>query len=136
MDGKICWSEIEAAYVTSEKSYRKLAEQYGVPLRTVEDRGKKGNWVQKRRNHGETIMEDILKADREQALQRTERLMQAGDGLLDKVRELTAVTDSPAALKTLTEALKNIRDAQMLKEGRQEGDRLTVVLEGVEGYAA
>ena len=77
-------------------------------------------------------MEEILKADTEAALRRTERLMEVGDQLLCKVEQVTEVTDSPAGLKTLTEALKNIRDAQMLKENRSaEGDRITVVLEEV-----
>ena len=39
--------------------------------------------------------------------------------------------------KNLTEALKNIRDAQMLKENKSaEGDRITVVLDEVAGFAA
>ena len=136
MDGKIGWNEIEAAYVTGGLSYRELAEKFGIPRSTVGKRGFRGGWVAKRKRYEEEVMERMLEENKEAAALRTRRLLEVGDGLLDKVQELTAVTDSPSALKTLTEALKNIRDAQMLKEGRQEGDRLTVVLEGVEGFAA
>lgn len=137
IEDAISWKEIEAAYVTGGMSYRKITEMFGVSRYAVENRGKRGGWVEKRKMHEEQKMEEILKADTEAALRRTERLMEVGDQLLCKVEQVTEVTDSPAGLKTLTEALKNIRDAQMLKENKSaEGDRITVVLEEVAGFAA
>ena len=82
-------------------------------------------------------MERILEENKEAATRRTERLLEVGDQLLCKVEEVTAVSDTPTALKTLAEALKNIRDAQMLKEGRQEQrSGITVTLEEVADFAA
>ena len=130
------WNEIEAAYVTGGGSYRNLAEKYGISISTVKLHGSRGGWVEKRRQYEEDVMERILEENKDAAARRTARLLEVGDGLLDKVQELTAATESPTALKTLTEALKNIRDAQMLKEGNREGDKLPVVLKDLAEFAA
>ena len=136
IDDRVSWAEIEAAYVTGGLSYREIGEKFGISRSAVGSRGKRGGWVKKRQKFEEDVMERTLEENKEAAVQRLSRLLEVGDQLLCKVEQMTALTDSPAGLKTLTEALKNIRDAQMLKENKQEGDKLTVVLEGAEGYAA
>ena len=136
IDDRVSWAEIEAAYVTGGMSYREIGEKFGISRSAVGSRGKRGDWVKKRQKFEEDVMERTLEENKEAAVQRLSRLLEVGDQLLCKVEQMTEVTDSPAGLKTLTEALKNIRDAQMLKENKQEGDKLTVVLEGAEGYAA
>ena len=123
--------------MTSADGYRKIAKKFGVSLGAVEMHGKRDGWVEKRRNYQEPVVERILEENKEAAVRRTQRLLEVGDQLLCKVEEVTAVSDTPAALKTLAEALKNIRDAQMLKEGRQEQrGGITVTLEEVADFAA
>ena len=57
--------------------------------------------------------------DTEQVELRTAHLMQVADKLLLRVEELTMDAEvTPASLKTLSETLKNIRDAQMIKSRR------------------
>ena len=54
--------------------------------------------------------------DTEFLVQRTAHLMEVADKLLLRVEELTMDAQAtPASLKTLSETLKNIRDAQMIK---------------------
>ena len=128
------WKEMEAEYVTGGASYRALAEKYGVSLGTVKHRGARDGWVAGRQAHKEEVMRKVLTADTERILSRMERLQGVGDVLLERVEEMVPEIESPAALKTLTEALKNIRDAQMLKESNRaesEKQTITVVLEGV-----
>ncbi len=113
------WKKIEAEYLTGHFSYRDLAEKYGVSVDTVASRGKRGGWVGKRMGHEEGVRAEVLKADSEQAVRRTERLMEVADKLLFRVEELSGDAGiSPASIKTLSEALKNIRDAQMIKSGK------------------
>ena len=86
---------------------------------------------------------------------RTERYLAVSDVLLDQTALAIAQQQTPASLKTLSEVMKNIRDIQMLRSGqdrkeqqaridklRKEADRevfagekITVVLEGTEGFA-
>ena len=149
------WNEMEAQYLAGGVSYRMLAEKYGVDVSTVKRRGKKGNWVGKREEYGEGVRAELLEQDRAARVDRFARLNTVADGLLLRVEELGSGADiTPAALKTLTEALKNIRDAQMLRgrldaaeqemrieklrkemsKGEHEGQLIKVVLEGTEAF--
>ena len=134
------WIEIEARYVTGTVGYRALAAEYGVHLRTVKEHGRRGQWTQKRLRYRDGLRARILEKDREGRMERIEKLQQAADKLLVRVEELSEAADiSPASLKTLSEVLKNIRDAQMLQQAKneaQEKQTLTVVLEGVGEFAA
>ena len=113
------WSNIELAYLTGQGSYRFLAQRYGVSRRTLEKRGKKGGWVQKRMEHEREIKKQVLEADAEQVSLRTVRLLEVADKLLQRVEELSGEAEiTPASIKTLSEALKNLRDAQMIKSSR------------------
>lgn len=112
----IDWKKLETEYLTEAVSYRDLAQKYGISHATVAARGAREGWVEKRRAHRETAQETVLAADTARRVDRLERLMAVADKLLEKVEQL-GQDDSvnPAAIKTLTEALKNIRDAQMIK---------------------
>ena len=110
------WKKIETEYLTEPVSYRDLAEKYGVSLSQVKEWGSRSGWVEKRRAYRESAQQTVLAADTARRIDRLEKLLAVADKLLGKVERLTeddAV--NPAALKTLTEALKNIRDAQMIK---------------------
>lgn len=151
------WKQIEAEYLTGRVSYRKLAEKYSLPVHTVADKGRRGRWVQKRLSHEDHVREQVLKADEAQILARTARLMEVADKLLLRVEELGGDAGiSPGAVKTLTEALKNIRDAQMIRSAgdlqeqlarieklrkeanrtENEGTAITVTLAGTVGEFA
>ena len=111
------WNEIEQEYVAGEGSYRLLAKKHGVSRARLAQRGKEGGWVEKRLGYSRDLQE--LKADAAQLQQRTGRLLEVADKLLDRVEELGSEAGVTAAsIKTLTEALKNIRDAQMIKSAK------------------
>ena len=64
--------------------------------------------------------------DTEFLVQRTAHLMEVADKLLLRVEELTMDTQAtPASLKTLSETLKNIRDAQMIKSRKDLQEQQT-----------
>lgn len=149
------WNEIETAYLTERLSYRELAQRYGVDISAVKRRGKKGNWVEKRQWHQQQLQGELLDADKAQRCDRLLKLQSVADKLLERVEELGSAEEISAAnLKTLSETLKNIRDAQMLKgkldvveqqsridklrrelgKTEQEGQTIRVVLEGAEGF--
>lgn len=117
----IDWKQIEMRYVTGCATYRELARQYGVGLGAVKHQGRQYGWVEKRKDHMERIGQEILEKDKEQRVDRFIKLADAADGLLLRIRELTEGPEiNPAAIKTLTEALKNIRDVQMVKSSADQ----------------
>ena len=111
------WKKIEAEYITTDTSYRKLADKYGVDQATIARRAKKQDWVSKRQHHADKTQAKILTADTQKKVDRTARLMTVADKLLKKVEQ--AVDDehpmSASAIKNLSDALKNIRETQMIR---------------------
>ena len=43
------WLKIKTEYITTDTSYRKLAEKYGVHYNAIASRSKQGEWIEKRK---------------------------------------------------------------------------------------
>ena len=145
------WAKIEAEYITSDTSYRKLADKYNVDQATIARKAKKEDWVSKRQQHISTTQAKVLAADAQQKVDRASRLKSVADKLLDRVEDIVEYDQhlTASAIKNLSDALKNIKEAQMIrtaedieeqqariaklkKEVQDEDKRkaITVVLEG------
>jgi len=124
------WKKIEAEYITTDTSYRKLADKYGVDQATVARKAKKEDWVSKRQHHADETQAKILTADTQKKVDRVGRLMTVADKLLKKV-ELAVDQEGPisaGAIKNLSDALKNIRETQMIRSEqdiREQEARIT-----------
>ena len=145
------WAKIEAEYITTDTSYRKLADKYNVDQATIARKAKKEDWVSKRQQHISTTQAKVLAADAQQKVDRASRLKNVADKLLDRVEDIVEYDQhlTATAIKNLSDALKNIKEAQMirtaedieeqqariakLKKDVQDDDKsktVTVVLEG------
>lgn len=111
------WAKIEAEYITTDTSYRKLAQKYGLNQATIAQKAKADDWVSKRKQQASAAQAKILEKDIHRKVDRATRLKTVADKLLDKVEQLVADDDylSAAAIKNLSDALKNIREAQMIR---------------------
>ena len=111
------WQKIRAEYITTDISYRKLADKYGLDQATIARKAKKEDWVSKRQHHADKTQAKILDADTKNKADRAARLMTVADKLLKKV-ELAVDQEgflSAGAIKNLSDALKNIRETQMIR---------------------
>ena len=111
------WKKIEAEYITTDTSYRKLADKYGVDQATIARRAKKHDWVSKRQHHADKTQAKILTADTQKKVDRVGRLMTVADKLLKKVEQAVDHEElmSANAIKNLSDAMKNIRETQMIR---------------------
>ena len=111
------WKKIEAEYITTETSYRKLAQKYGLNQATIAQKAKAEDWVGKRKQQASTDQALNLEKDINQKVDRATRLKTVADKLLDKVEALVADDDhlTASAIKNLSDALKNIKEAQMIR---------------------
>lgn len=111
------WAKIEAEYITTETSYRKLAQKYGLNQATIAQKAKAEDWVGKRKQQASTAQALILEKDISRKVDRATRLKTVADKLLDKVEALVSDDGylSAAAIKNLSDALKNIKEAQMIR---------------------
>ena len=145
------WAKIEAEYITTDTSYRKLADKYNVDQATIARKAKKEDWVSKRQQHISTTQAKVLAADAQQKVDRASRLKNVADKLLDRVEDIVEYDQhlTASAIKNLSEAMRNIKDAQMIRTAEdieeqqariaklrkevQDDDKskaITVVLEG------
>lgn len=115
------WSKIKTEYITTDTSYRKLAEKYGVHYTNIAKRAKEENWQHLRQQQTNRTQTKILNAIGSQQASRAARLQTVADKLLVKIEE--AVEDlnmaelfmDKQALRQITGALKDIKDIQMIK---------------------
>ena len=79
------WNKIKTEYVTSDTSYRLLAEKYGVSRVQIGNVGKKEGWVELRRQHLDSVLTKGLEKETEKAANRLARVNDLTDRLLDKI---------------------------------------------------
>jgi tRNA-dihydrouridine synthase len=111
------WAKIEAEYITTDTSYRKLAEKFGIDQATIARKAKREDWISKRQQHISTTQAKIIAADAQQKVDRASRLKSVADKLLDRVEDIVEYDQhlTASAIKNISDALKNIKEAQMIR---------------------
>ena len=149
------WQKIKTEYITTQTSYRKLAEKYGVNYRTICVRSQQEGWIEQREQHTNETTTKILGAIGRQQVNRAERLQTVADKLLSKVESLIEMDPGLAGdtqgMKHISGVLKDIKEIQMIrsqkdleeqeariaklrKEAQSDGDKdniPTLVVEGL-----
>ena len=105
------WLKIRNDYINGGGSYRKLAEKYGVPLRTIALRGKEENWTElkeKQQNKVATkLQQKTAEAIVQKEVKRVERLLSISDDLIDKIERAVAELDlAQVTNKTKTKVIE------------------------------
>ena len=111
------WNKIKTEYLTTDTSYRKLAEKHGVNATTIAKKASKEDWQSQRQQQANETLSKMLAADTKQKVDRVARLMTVADKLLEKVEQCmdTDLAMTAAALKNLSDAIRNIKDTQMIR---------------------
>ena len=113
------WNQIKREYITTDISYRDLAQKYGVNKDTIGRKAKDEGWVELRRQHTDKTQTKILEADTKQKVSRAEKLRSAADMLLGKVVALMEASDpteiDTQSMKHISGVLKDIKEIQMIK---------------------
>jgi len=83
------WAIIQAEYISTQTSYRELAEKYSIPFRTITDRGARENWGDLRKTYRETVVNTTVKkmASRasSRAINKLLKLQSAADNLVEAI---------------------------------------------------
>ena len=85
------WNKIKTEYITTDTSYRKLAQKYGVNSTTIAKRAGKEDWVSQRNQQASKTLSRTLAADSKRKADRMARIQDATDLLLDKIEQ--AITE-------------------------------------------
>ena len=120
---QINWDDIRNEYITTNISYRKLADKYGVSFRTLQRKATKEDWVSKRSQKGVKSAEKTIEKTSDMAAERAANLMTATDmvlhAILEDIEKIKAA-EVPYNWKNITGALKDIKDIQTVPENTQQ----------------
>ena len=113
------WQAIKTEYITTDTSYRKLAQKYGIDSAVIGKRAKKEEWVQLRQQHIDKTTTKAINAIASQQANRAARLQTVADKLLTKVERLVdegeeLLTDT-STMRDIARVLKDIKDIQMIR---------------------
>lgn len=135
------WNKIKTEYLTSDTSYRKLAQKYGVNATTIAKKASKEGWVSHRQQLANRTLSKTLTAVSNRQVNRAARLQKVADKLLNKIE--AAVDDynmevllvDRQSLRQITGALKDIKDIQMIRSKadlREQEARIAKLLKEAE----
>lgn len=113
------WQAIKTEYITTDTSYRKLAQKYGVHHAVIGQRAKAENWVDLRRRHIDKTQTKTLDTISNKQADRAAKLIGVSDILLDKVKALLEADQEllvdTSIMKDVSVILKNLKDIQMIR---------------------
>lgn len=85
------WKKIKAEYITTDTSYRKLAQKYSVHYKVISERGKAEKWVELRTQHRDKTLTKTLEQISDRQADQMARIHGLADQLLDKLEQ--AITE-------------------------------------------
>jgi len=113
------WQAIKTEYITTDTSYRKLAQKYGIDSAVIGRRAKSEEWVQLRQQHINKTQTKTLNAISNKQADRATKLIGVSDLLLDKIKSLLEADEEllvdTSVMKDVSVILKNLKDIQMIK---------------------
>ena len=129
------WQAIKTEYITTDTSYRKLAEKYGIHYKVISERGKDEKWVELRSQHrDETLTKTLGKISDKQADMQADKIARIddlADKLLEKLEQ--AITELDLQLAKHTDKTKvieynnDLRPDKPTKETIHEEEKLLEV---------
>ena len=87
------WKKIKTEYITTDTSYRKLAQKYGVHYKVISERGKAEKWVELRAQHRDKTLTKAVERISDRQADQMARIHGLADQLLDKVEQAIAELD-------------------------------------------
>ena len=113
------WQKIKAEYITTDTSYRKLAQKYGVNTTNIAKKASSEGWVEERKRNANKTLSKTLNAISAKQAERTAKLIGVSDLLLDKVKSLLEADEEllvdTTIMKDVSVILKNLKDIQMIR---------------------
>lgn len=113
------WQSIKTEYITTDTSYRKLAQKYGVSYVQIGNVGREENWVELRKQHLDKTLTKSMNAISKKQADRAANLIAVSDLLLGKVKNLLEAGEKllvdTSIMKDVSIILKNLKDIQMIR---------------------
>ena len=113
------WQAIKTEYITTDTSYRKLGEKYGVGYSVIGEKARLEGWVEQREQFRNETLTKAVNAISNKQVDRAASLISVSDLLLAKVKSLletdAEVLSDTQSMKHISGVLKDIKEIQMIR---------------------
>ena len=113
------WQKIKTEYITTDTSYRKLAQKHGVHYNAIANQAKKEDWISLRKQFCDRTVTKTVTKISDRKVDRAAKLLDVSDLLLEKVRAaLESYDDIPLdsqSMKHISGVLKDLKEIQMIR---------------------
>ena len=111
------WQAIKTEYITTDTSYRKLAQKHGVGYQAICHKSREEGWIAMREQHKNNTTIKTLEKISQQEADRAAKIHSVADKLLMKIE---AMVDAERPLDTkgiraLTAAVKDLKEIQSVR---------------------
>ena len=103
--------EIKTEYITTDESYRSLANKYGISKDQIARWSKHDHWIEERNKYRDSVATECIQAAKQDVLDRRAKLFQSVDKLQQRVDQLLDLEDAmaPRDLKSLSSTMMDIK---------------------------
>ena len=119
------WQAIKTEYITTDTSYRKLAQKYGVNVTNIAKKASAEEWVEQRKQYVNDTQTKTIGAISQQQVKRAVKMQTVADKLLNKIEAM--VDDGKPldtkAIRALTAAVKDLKEIQSIKSALDEQEQ-------------
>ena len=113
------WQKIKTEYITTDTSYRKLAQKYDIDSAVIGRRAKNEEWVKLRQQYIDKTQTKTIDAISNKQADRAAKLIGVSDLLLNKVKSLLEADEKllvdTSIMRDVSVILKNLKDIQMIR---------------------
>ena len=118
------WQAIKTEYITTQTSYRKLAQKYGINVTTIAKTAGSEGWVEQRKQYANETQAKTLEKISQQEANRAAKIHSVADKLLNKIE---ALVDRPGMVpkdvRALVAAVKDLKEIQNVKSALDEQEQ-------------
>ena len=118
------WQAIKTEYITTDTSYRKLAQKYGVNVTNIAKKASAEGWVEQRNQFANETQAKTLEKISQQEANRAAKIHNVADKLLLKIE---ALVDRPGMMpkdvRSLVAAVKDLKEIQNIKSALDEQEQ-------------
>ena len=111
------WQAIKTEYITTDTSYRKLAQKYGVSVTQICNVGRDEKWVEQREQFLNKTTAKTLEKISQQEANRAAKIHSVADKLLLKIEEIVESGEllDTKGIRALTAAVKDLKEIQSVR---------------------
>ena len=115
------WNEIKTEYITTNTSYRKLAQKYNIPKTTLEHRAKTEKWFAAKRQYNDRVVAKSIKNAENNAVYTRTALYELAGKVAEQIDSFINEYDLAALIavgikpKDITGAIRDLKDVLDIK---------------------